>query len=195
MSLIPEFEVGLWNAWIFMLINLLTFPFFIHFAKRRVIPSQDEEFNALSRSNKALFCSSKYIIFIAAIYSIFLPLKLGTIWFYVGVPITLLGLAGMIVVMVNWANAPPDKPIIKGFYRYSRHPMYVTYFLVFLGVSIATASWLFVLFLIIFSIGAVAFADFEEKGCLEQYGDAYREYMDRTSRWIGIAKSKINKSF
>ena len=195
MSLIPEFEVGLWNAWIFMLINLLTFPFFIRIAKRRVIPSQDEEFNALSRNNKALFCSSKYIIFIAAIYSIFLPLKLGTIWFYVGVPITLLGLAGMIVVMVNWANTPPDKPIMKGFYRYSRHPMYVTYFLVFLGVSIATASWLFVLFLIIFSVGAVAFADFEEKGCLEQYGDAYREYMDRTPRWIGIAKSKINKSF
>ena len=192
MSLIPEFEVGLWNAWIFMLINLLTFPFFIRIAKRRVIPSQDEEFNALSRSNKTLFCSSKYIIFIAAIYSIFLPLKLGTIWFYVGVPITLLGLAGMIVVMVNWANTPPDKPIMKGFYRYSRHPMYVTYFLVFLGVSIATASWLFVLFLIIFSVGAVAFADFEEKGCLEQYGDAYREYMDRTPRWIGIAKSKIN---
>jgi len=195
MSLIPEFEVGLWNAWIFMLINLLTFPFFIHFVKRRVIPSQDEEFNALSRSNKALFCSSKYIIFIAAIYSIFLPLKLGTIWFYVGVSITLLGLTGMIVVMVNWANTPPDKPIIKGFYRYSRHPMYVIYFLVFLGVSIATASWLFVLFLILFTVGTVAFVDFEEQGCLEQYGDAYREYMDRTSRWIGKPKSKTNKSF
>jgi len=190
MSLIPEFEVGLWNAWIFMLISLLTLPSFFHFAKRRVIPSQDEEFNALSRSNKALFCSSKFIFFIAAIYSIFLPLKLGTIWFYIGVPITLIGLAGKIVVMVNWANAPPNEPIIKGFYRYSRHPMYVTYFLVFLGVSIATASCLFVLFLIIFSVGAVAFADFEEKGCLEQYGEAYREYAKRTPRWIGIPKSK-----
>jgi len=192
MSLIPEFEVGLWNAWIFMLIGLLTLPFFIRIAKRRVIPSQDEEFNALSRSNKALFCSSKLIFFIAAIYSIFLPLKLGTIWFYVGVPITLIGLAGMIVVLVNWANTPPNEPIIKGFYRYSRHPMYVTSLLVFLGVSIATASWLFVLFLIIFTVGAVAFTDFEEQGCLEQYGKAYREYMNRTSRWIGIPKSKKN---
>jgi protein-S-isoprenylcysteine O-methyltransferase Ste14 len=192
MSLIPEFKVGLWNAWIFMLIDLLTLPFFICIAKRRVIPSQDEEFNALSRRNKTLFCSSKFIIFIAAIYSIFLPLKLGTIWFYLGVPITLLGLAGMIVVMVNWANTPPSEPIIKGFYRYSRHPMYVTYFLVFLGISIATASWFFVLFLIIFIIGVVAFADFEEQGCLEQYGETYREYRDRTPKWIGITKSKKN---
>jgi protein-S-isoprenylcysteine O-methyltransferase Ste14 len=67
--------------------------------------------------------------------------------------------------------------------------MYVTSFLVFLGVSIATVSWLFVLFLIIFTAGAVAFAGFEEQGCLEQYGDAYREYMNKTPRWIGIPKS------
>jgi protein-S-isoprenylcysteine O-methyltransferase Ste14 len=68
--------------------------------------------------------------------------------------------------------------------------MYVTSFLVFLGVSIATASWLFVLFLIIFTVGAAAFTDFEEQGCLEQYGDAYREYMNRTPRWIGIPKEE-----
>jgi len=95
MSLIPAFEIGVWNVWIFMLIGLLALPFFFRIAKRRAIPSRDEEFNALSRSNKGLFCSSKLIFFIAAIYSIFLPLKLGTIWFYVGVPITLIGLAGM----------------------------------------------------------------------------------------------------
>ena len=190
MSLIPAFEIGLWNAWIFMLIDLLTLPFLFRIAKRRAVTSQDEEFNAFSRSNKGLFFSSKLIIFIAAIYSIFLPLKLGTIWFYVGVPITLIGLAGMIVVMVNWANTPPNEPIIEKFYRYSRHPMYVTSFILYLGISIATASWLFALFLIIFTVGAVTFAGFEEQGCLEQYGDAYREYMNRTPRWIGIPKSE-----
>ena len=190
MSLIPVFKLGLWNAWIFLLIPLLTLPFLFHIAKRRVIPSQDEEFNAFSKRNKMLFISSKFIFFIAAIYSIFLPLKLGTIWFYIGVPVTIIGLAGMITVMVNWANTPSNEPITKGIYKYSRHPMYVTYFFVLLGVSVATASCLFALFLIIFTIGAVAFADFEEKGCLEQYGEAYREYAKRTPRWIGIPKSK-----
>ena len=192
MSFIPEFKVGLWNAWIFMLIVLLALPFFICFANRRGTPSQGEEFKVFSKRYKTLFCSSKYIIFIAAIYSIFLPLKLRTIWFYVGVPIALFGITGMVIVMVNWANSPPAEPIKKGLYRYSRHPMYVTYFLVFLGTSIATASWLFVLFLILFTVGTVAFVDFEEKGCLEQYGDIYREYRDRTPRWIGIPRSKVN---
>jgi protein-S-isoprenylcysteine O-methyltransferase Ste14 len=30
----------------------------------------------------------------------------------------------------------------------------------------------------------------EERFCLKEYGDAYREYMNRTPRWIGITKSK-----
>lgn len=30
----------------------------------------------------------------------------------------------------------------------------------------------------------------EERICLKQYGDAYREYMNRTPRWIGIQESK-----
>ena len=187
MSVIPAFKIGFWNAWIFMLIILLTIPFFVRIANKRTIPPQEEEFNkTFSIKNKAIFCSSKYIIFIAAFYSIFLPLKLGTLWFYVGVPIALFGLTGLIIVMVNWYNSEPTKPIMKGLYRYSRHPMYVTYFLIFLGTSIATASWLFMLFLILFTVGTVTFADFEEKGLLEQFGNDYRTYQSRTPRWIGI---------
>ena len=71
--------------------------------------------------------------------------------------------------------------------------MYVTYFLVFLGTSIATASWLFMLFLILFTAGTVAFIDFEEKGCLEQYEELYSKYREKTPQWIGIPKSKVNK--
>jgi protein-S-isoprenylcysteine O-methyltransferase Ste14 len=34
------------------------------------------------------------------------------------------------------------------------------------------------------------FAPLEEQSCLEKYGDAYREYMDRTPKYIGIPKSE-----
>jgi hypothetical protein len=33
MSLIPTFEIGVWNAWIFMLLGVLTFPLFFRVAK------------------------------------------------------------------------------------------------------------------------------------------------------------------
>jgi protein-S-isoprenylcysteine O-methyltransferase Ste14 len=31
--------------------------------------------------------------------------------------------------------------------------------------------------------------DAEERHCLKYYGNAYREYMNRTPRWLGIPKS------
>jgi protein-S-isoprenylcysteine O-methyltransferase Ste14 len=30
----------------------------------------------------------------------------------------------------------------------------------------------------------------EERWCLEKYGDAYQEYMNKTPKWIGIPKSR-----
>ena len=76
------------------------------------------------KSKTTLFVStlSKFIYFPALLYSIFLPLQLGTIWFYVGLPITLIGLVGTILVLVDWARTQVGQPITRGMHRYSRHP-------------------------------------------------------------------------
>jgi protein-S-isoprenylcysteine O-methyltransferase Ste14 len=91
--------------------------------------------------------------------------------------------------MIHFALAPSDKPATKGVYTISRNPMYLSVFLIFVGISLASASWFFLLLTMIWLIlgdrGVVA----EERLCLETYGDSYREYMDRTPRWIGIPKS------
>ena len=190
MSLIPAFEIGLWNAWIFMLLDVLTFPLFIRIARGRAPEEEGErQVSAISRTKRITLYSSKAIYIPAFIYSIFLPLKLGTVWFYVGFPITLIGLIGGIIVILNWAASPPGVPVTNGLYRYSRHPMYVTALIFFLGVSIATASWVFLLFTVLLIAASFYFATLEEQSCLEKYGDVYREYMDRTPRYIGTPKS------
>jgi len=149
MSLIPAFEVGLWNAWIFMLLDVLTFPLFIRIAKGRAPEEEGErQVSAISRIKRITLYSSKAIYIPAFIYSIFLPLRLGTVWFYVGLPITLLGFIAGVIVILNWTASSPGEPVTNGLYRYSRHPMYVTAFVFFLGVSTATASWVFLLFTI-----------------------------------------------
>ena len=86
------------------------------------------------------------IYYLALIYSIFLPLKIGTTWFYIGLPIALSGLIMYTIVTVNFATTPLNEPVTKGLYRYSRNPQYLTEFLMFMGVSIASASWIFLLF-------------------------------------------------
>jgi len=191
MSLIPAFEIGFWNAWIFMLLDVLTFPFFMRIAKGRAPEGEGRsQLSTMSRTERITLYSSKAIYIPAFIYSIFLPLKLGTAWFYVGLPITLIGFIAGVIVILNWATSPRGEPVTNGLYRYSRHPMYVTAFVFFLGVSIATASWVFLLFNILLIASSFYFAPLEEQSCLEKYGDAYREYMDRTPKYIGIPKSE-----
>ena len=189
MSLIPEFELGVWNAWIFMVPSLLLmlFSFRLFIEKRAPATSM-----RLSKIKLSFCLFSKFIYFAAVMYSVFLPLELGTIWFCVGLPITLIGLVGYIITVVNWVNTPTGKLVTRGLYRFSRHPMYVTEVLLLLGVSVASASWVFLLFPIIIGVGAAYFIKMEEAQCIGHYGKAYREYMDRTPRWIGIPKSKKN---
>jgi len=190
MSLIPEFELGLWNAWIFMVPFLLVMLLCILVMWKKGAPGGPARVPCKSKTTLLVASLSKIIIFPAVLYSVFLPLQLGTIWFYVGLPITLIGLVGSIVVLVDWIITPAGQPVTRGIYRYSRHPMYVTGVIIFLGVSIISASWVFLLLTIIFGVGVTRpySVKIEEAQCLGHYGAAYREYMNRTPRWIGIPK-------
>jgi protein-S-isoprenylcysteine O-methyltransferase Ste14 len=85
-----------------------------------------------------------------------------------------------------------NEPITGGAYRYSRHPGYAAHFLIYFSVSIASASWIFLLVTIMLAVLLSISIKDEERYCLERYGLAYREYMNRTPRWLGIPKSGKN---
>ena len=186
MTLIPAFKIGVWNAWIFMVYLLLWMIPFIYIALKKDVPSVEE--SGLSRVAKILASSSKLLLFPVLVYSIFLPMKLGTAWFYVGLPITLIGMITCTIVLVNWATTPLDNQVSRGLYRYSRHPMYVSMLVFLLGLGIVTASWVLLILFIVFVVGCVVFVNVEEQSCLDKYGNAYRQYMNTTPRWIGIPK-------
>lgn len=190
MSITPVVEIGLWNAWIFMLLVLLPLPLVVLFRKGVFKKTASIHASILTGTENKIFIFSKIIMLSIFIYSIFLPLQLGTIWFSIGLPIYLFGLILQTIAWVNVATSPVDKPVTKGLYRYSRHPMYVNIPLIFIGMGIASASWLFLLLSIILIITHFYNAIPEERECLEAYGNAYREYMDRTPRWIGTPKSE-----
>jgi protein-S-isoprenylcysteine O-methyltransferase Ste14 len=189
MSLVPAFEIGLWNAWIFMIWLLI--PSFLE--PLNIIPKGREERDDLTaefnKMQKIAFTSLHIIYLLSLIYSIFVPLKLGSVWFYAGLPIYLLALIPYAMVWVGFATTPPDKLVTKGIYRYSRHPMHLSQFPIFVGVGIATASWIFLLISVLFVLMPLLWINAEERHCLKYYGDAYREYMNKTPRWIGIPKS------
>ncbi|MDH5747187.1 MAG: isoprenylcysteine carboxylmethyltransferase family protein [Candidatus Bathyarchaeota archaeon] len=195
MSLIPEFELGLWNAWILVLslflvvIGLSSLIIRVFFTKKKPAGSSRQHMPQLNEQEKRLFYVSVVTLVAILVYTAFLPLKLGTGWFYAGLLIYFLGMIFGFIAMINFNTTLLDKPVIDGVYRISRNPMYFSMFLMFIGIGIACAFWVFLLLTMIWIIlsdkGVIA----EERECLEKYGEAYREYMNRTPRWIGIPKS------
>ncbi len=192
MSAIPAFEIGVWNAWIFLvallLFEALPLPLLRLIAKREMAqfcPHSTSE-SDMKRADNIIW-SIVLVLFLT--YTIFLPLKLDTTWFYTGLAIFILGVILSTTLNVNIASTPPDVPITTGLYRYSRHPIYLTMILRFVGMGIASASWVFLLLPASLLIGLFIFAGSEERDTTEQYGEAYREYLKRTPRWIGIPKS------
>jgi protein-S-isoprenylcysteine O-methyltransferase Ste14 len=185
MSLIPEFELGLWNAWVFILPIII-----LSLIGSRILGKRGPGgFSGHTKKEKMLGSIDMVIVFAFYAYSVFLPLKLGTLWVSAGLLIYLLGMLGMILALLSFHNTPVDKPVTKGVYRISRHPMYVGQILIYISISIACLSWIFLLPVIVAAILESYIVTAEERICLNQYGDAYREYMDRIPRWLGIPKS------
>lgn len=188
MSLIPAFQIGVWNAWIlvsYALVLIMLIPAINKSARETA--GHD---SALSKTESIILYSYHIIYLLQVIYSIFLPLKLGTLWFYIGLPIALLGLAIYTMVIMSFITTPLEHEVMtKGPFRYSRHPMYLSSSLALIGVGIACASWLFILLSVAYMVLSMIYSPSEERSLLEKYGDSYREYMNKTPRWIGVPKS------
>jgi len=189
--LVSAFEIGLLNVWILML-YLPLHPLLMTLIDKLVGTGDiSKKMGAVpyNEAEKRTAYASMSVHGLLLIYSVFLPLKLGTAWFHIGLPIYLLGLTMLIITTANIATTLLGEPWTEGLYHYSRHPMVLSEFLISIGVSTASASWIFLFLSIVYTVLESSVAVSEERWCLEKYGDAYREYMDRTPRWIGILKS------
>ena len=193
MSFLPAFEIGLWNAWIIMVLLMTTslLPLLIEKEKIGKRMEGDPAWSEQSKTTKIVFVITHIMIMpFTFVYSIFLPLKLGTLWFFAGLPICLLALVMVLMFSISFITAPLGEPITKGVYAISRHPAYFGFFLGLVGIGIACASWVFLLCALVWIVSWHFGVVEEERFLLEKYGDAYREYMNRTPRWIGFSKTK-----
>lgn len=122
------------------------------------------------------------------IIGIFLPIELGTWWFYLGLLVYIAGLIMVLLFSISFGTAPLGKPLDKGIYAISRHHSYFGFFLAYIGIGIACASWIYLLcgfvWIVTWHFGVIE----EERILFEKYGEPYRQYMNRTPRWIGFPK-------
>jgi protein-S-isoprenylcysteine O-methyltransferase Ste14 len=191
--LIPAFELGLWNAWVFMIYVLFS-NFLPQILAGKLIDKKIlQKLGAdrpLSDNEKTLLNIYSLLFFAIIAYTVFLPLELGTVWFYAGLIVYLLGVIVETVAMINFFTTALDQPVNKGIYRFSRNPMYFGIFLIFFGTSIACVSLIFLILTTVFIVLSYFVVVYEERFCAQKYGSSYQEYLNRIPRWIGLPKSE-----
>jgi len=179
---------GLYNAWLFMSVFILQMIVII-FVDKRVRERTHVPNSVRKRQYEKLISIIANIVWLSAlVYSIFLPLLFGTLWFYIGSFIFIPGVLLLVWSTANFITTPVDQVIVKGVYQYARHPMYLATILICVGTGIATASWVFILITVIMAVCFHYEARLEERYCLNMYKNLYREYLDRVPMWFGLPK-------
>jgi len=188
LSLIPAFELGLWNAWILVIPILI-----ISFSDMRVTAARESgeagDFQLTKKENRLTYAVFLPML-VSWVYAVFLPLQLGTTWLIIGLLFYLFGIVFTLVAIRNFAASPKDKVITKGLYSFTRNPTYIGMVLMQTGLGIACSSWLYLLLTVALMILLNANLSAEERYCLYRYGDDYQKYVNSTPRWIGTPKSK-----
>ncbi len=120
-----------------------------------------------------------------AVTSLFLSIKSdGSVCFYLGLLSYILGLILCAVTMVHFAF--PDQAGFnqKGVYKFSRNPIYLSYFVILIGMSLLAQSLIFGLLTLIFQVSGHWIILSEERWCRKQFGQAYGRYRKAVRRYF-----------
>jgi len=114
----------------------------------------------------------------------FLPLRFAGFPGAAGLVLFMTGLALLIASVVSFARAVPDGLATQGPYRLIRNPMYLAYFLYYLGCAVPARSIPLLVLLVVFQAGAHFPILAEERWCLDRFGAQCVAYMEKAGRYL-----------
>lgn len=118
------------------------------------------------------------------VYMFLLKIRVDSDWFYIGLIIYSLGIILYAVSIINYAKPKISGINVSGLYQVSRNPMYIAYFIYFLGCVFLTHSWILLALLIGFQISVHWIILSEERWCIKEFGEEYIKYMGKVRRYI-----------
>lgn len=119
------------------------------------------------------------------IYLLFLDVKSTPVGlFLTGLILYAAGLLILTMSVISFAKPAANGFNKEGIYKISRNPMYVAYFVYFMGCCLLTRSSLLFIFVLIFQFTAHTIILSEERWCIEKFKTEYLEYMKAVRRYI-----------
>ncbi|ESL02101.1 hypothetical protein GCWU000282_02235 [Catonella morbi ATCC 51271] len=171
---------GFWLLLLFLIVR-----FGLLFIIKREAIQRAGYFAPVQKSEKAayyIYQSSNIILLICLIVS---SVKIDfSLQFYLGLFLFTIGILLCIISVVCFAFPNDEGLNINGIYKFSRNPMYVAYFVCFLGMSLLTQSLIMLIVVLIFQISAHWIIVSEERWCLEKFGKNYEDYIKEVRRYI-----------
>ena len=104
--------------------------------------------------------------------------------FFLGIFIYALGSVLLIISVINFAYPSQNGINQNGIYKISRNPMYLSYFIFFIGCVFITQSLLLLIFVILFIITSHVIIISEERWCINEFGKEYLDYMKKVRRYF-----------
>jgi protein-S-isoprenylcysteine O-methyltransferase Ste14 len=114
----------------------------------------------------------------------FLRINLHGLMGIAGLGISLVSLILYGISIIHFARPEAGGINRSGLYAFSRNPMYVSFFLYFLGASMMTRSWLQLAVLTVFQVSVHFMILAEERWCRETFGYNFTDYQRRVRRYL-----------
>jgi protein-S-isoprenylcysteine O-methyltransferase Ste14 len=185
MSIFPDHSFGFFNLWVLMVLYILPIILTVILRKGVFEPTSSRFASSRSTREYNLFVVSKILMLIYFLYSVVIPISLDTAVAIIGFVIYIVGFAFYSAAWITIARSKKGAVFSNGPFRFSRHPVYLSSAILFIGAGFISQSWFYLGLSLLVGISHMVNAMVEEQICLETFGDEYRQYMLNTPRWLG----------
>jgi protein-S-isoprenylcysteine O-methyltransferase Ste14 len=192
------FRTAFWVLFGGLLVMRAYFSLRVRWAGERVMPDRE----AVEREGRGMFAVRVVAFFLLIAWLVLYAIN--PLWMRVlSIPLPgwlrwagfALGLAGL--ALWTWTQAALGKEwspqlqlreehhlVTTGPYARVRHPLYTAMFGVVTAFALVTANWVFAVLAVAAIPGLVARVPREEQMMIEEFGEEYRAYMQRTGRFL-----------
>jgi protein-S-isoprenylcysteine O-methyltransferase Ste14 len=185
-AIIPEFSITIENCFYVIVLILIPNIYFFNskYSKRNKIAE------TTSSDIRVVPLIENFLRILIFGYPLFLSIKFESDLFIFGILIILTGLILYYSVWYAIFTTSLDEIVVKGPFKYSRHPGHLTPLIIFIGISIISLSFFYLIISFVFIFFHSLEAINEEKLEHKKFGEKYTEYASVTPRWIGLPKKQ-----